>query len=148
MNLLGTCQSNRVGADIAATKKKMKRGTYKSMCWQHKTENLNVALWSDNNIVTKLSNYYSPTFLDATAGMKRRKKDAKGDQEREQTDVTFPEQKKDYSNIFHQIDNRNGKEQTYDLKLESKTHNWSSKLVFRMFGVNSSNAVLFYYRLV
>ena len=51
-NLLGTCQANRVGADITAIKKAMKRGTYEAVQFQHKTKNVNVAVWSDNSIVS------------------------------------------------------------------------------------------------
>ena len=71
---------------------------------------MNVALWADNNIVATLSNYHGPKFLDAEAGMKRRKKDTNGDREQEQTEVKCPEQNKDYYRTFHQIDNGNGKE--------------------------------------
>ena len=40
------------------------------------------------------------------------------------------------------------KEQRYDLKFESKTHNWAPKLVFRLFGVDSQNVFAYYCRLV
>ena len=147
-NLLGTCQSNRVGADIGPTKKAMKRGTYEAVQFQHKTKNLNAAVWSDNNIVSTCSNYHSPVFLDVGQGMRRRKKDKSGTRERNQSEVKCPEQNKDYSDTFGKIDSSNMKEQRYDLKFESKTHNWSPKLVFRLFGVNSQNAFAYYSRLV
>ena len=141
-NLLVTCQSNRVGADIGPTKKAMKRGTYEAVQFQHKTKDLNAAVWSDNNIVSTCSNYHSPVFLDVGQGMRRRKKDKSGTRERHQSEVKCPEQNKDYSNTFGKIDSSNMKEQRYDLKFESKKHNWSPKLVFRIFGVNSQNAYM------
>ena len=148
VNMLGTCQSNRVGADIAAAKKAMKRGTYEAIQWQHISENLNAAIWADNNIVSTLSNYHSPIFLDEGTGMRRRKKSKEGIRDREQSEVKCPAQNKDYSETFRQIDAGNGKEQRYDLKFESKLHNWSPKLVFRLFGINSQNARSYYLRLV
>ena len=143
-NLLGTCQANRMGADITATKKAMKRGTYEAVQFQHKTKSLNLAVWFDNSIVLMLSNYYSPVFLDVGQGMLRRKKDKNSTRERNQSEMKCPKENKDYSNTFGKIDSSNMKEQRYDQKFESKTHNWSPKLVFCLFGVNSQNAFAYY----
>ena len=95
-----------------------------------------------------MSNYHSPAFLNVGEGMRRRKKDKSGTRERHQSEVKCPEQNKDYSNTFGKIDSSNMKEQMYDLKFESKKHNWLPKLVFRIFGVNSQNAYAYYRRLV
>ena len=130
-NLLGTCQ-----------------GDVRDRTVPTQNKSLNVAVWSDNSIVSTLSNYHSPVFLDVGQGMRRRKKDKNGIRERNQSEVKCPEQNKDYSNIFCKIDSSNMKEQRYDIKFESKTHNWSPKLVFRVFGVNSQNAFAYYRRLV
>ena len=138
-NLLGTCQSNRVGAEIGPTKKAIKRGTYEAVQFQHNTKDLNVAVWSDNNIVSTLSNYHSPVFLDVGQGMRRQKKDKSGTRERNQLEVKCPKQNKDYSNGFRKINSSNMKEQRYGLTFESKTHHWPPALVFRLFGVNSQN---------
>ena len=53
-----------------------------------------------------------------------------------------------YSLTFHQIDKSNQKEASYDLGGNSKTHNWSPKLVFRYFNMNNANAHAYYKRLV
>ena len=51
INMLGTVQENRTGADTAAGKKAMKKYTYEAVMWQHDTEPLCYAIWSDNNLV-------------------------------------------------------------------------------------------------
>ena len=43
MNMVGTTQVNSVGADIKAQRKRMKKGTYECVCYQHNTLPLCVA---------------------------------------------------------------------------------------------------------
>ena len=49
LNMVGTVQCNRSGADTKDTTKKMKKGTYK-VCWQHNNKPLVFAAWGDNNV--------------------------------------------------------------------------------------------------
>ena len=106
------------------------------------------ALWGDNNIVTTLSNYHPPEFLEADSGMLRKRKSADGSREKEHTMANCPAQNKDYSKTFHEIDKANLKAATHDLKGHSKKHNWSPKIVFRAFNINNTNAYIYYRRLV
>ena len=148
INMVGTTQVNSVGADIKAQRKRMKKGTYECVCYQHNTLPLCVALWVDNNIVTALSNYHSPAILAEGEGMMRRKKADDGKRDRESSPVKCPAQNRTYSLTFHQIDKSNQKEATYDLGGNSKMHNWSLKLVFHYFNINNANAHVYYKRLV
>ena len=50
----------------------MKKNTYEAVMWQHDTEPLCYAIWSDNNLVRTLSNFHTPKVVDA--GIKRRRK--------------------------------------------------------------------------
>ena len=45
INMVGTAQSNRVGADVADKKKSMAIGTYESACYQHKSKPLSYVMW-------------------------------------------------------------------------------------------------------
>ena len=45
VNMVGTAQSNRTGADVASDKAAMKVGTYESAMFQHKTKPLVYAMW-------------------------------------------------------------------------------------------------------
>ena len=54
INMVGTAQANRTGADAGPDCKKMKKGTHETIMWQHKTMPLVFAAWSDNNIVKLL----------------------------------------------------------------------------------------------
>ncbi len=66
INMVGTSQSNRVGADIKDIVDKMKVGAYESRMLEHKGKNLVVVVmaWADNAIVKMLSNYHSASVLD------------------------------------------------------------------------------------
>ena len=71
VNMLGTTQENRTGADTAAEKKAMKKNTYEDVMWQHDTKLLCYAIWFDNNLVRILTNFHTPKLVDA--GIKRRR---------------------------------------------------------------------------
>jgi hypothetical protein len=68
INMVGTAQANRTGADIDCTKS-MKKGTYTAICWQHVWQPLCFAVWSDNALVRTLSNFHGPEILDAGIGV-------------------------------------------------------------------------------
>ena len=148
INMVGTTQSNRVGADVKEERKRMKVGTYECVFYQHNELPLCVALWADNNIVTTLSNFHSPTVLQEGEGMLHRKKGGDGKRERVRTPVKCPAQNKTYSLSFHQIDKSNGKEAKYDLGGKSQTHNWCPKIVLRLFNIGNSNSCVYYERLL
>ncbi|KAL7527939.1 hypothetical protein ACHAWF_002369 [Thalassiosira exigua] len=139
VNVVGTAQSNRTGADVTEAKNALVRGTYESKMFQHLTKPLVYALWSDNNIVKTLSNFQSPKILAAGQGVLRKKK-VDGKREQTQSEVPCPLQNKDYSETFHLIDKGNGAEKKYDLGGHSKTHNWTPKLVLRFVNMNFNNA--------
>ena len=63
VNMLGTIQSNRTGADIKPTCDKMKLRTYEMAVWQHKTRPLYVAAWADNTVMKTLSNFHSSKVI-------------------------------------------------------------------------------------
>jgi hypothetical protein len=50
--------------------KEIKKGTHKSLLYQHKTKPLLHAVWADNTFVKTLSNFHSPTIVEG--GMKTR----------------------------------------------------------------------------
>ena len=77
----------------------------------------------------------------------RRTQAEDGKRDRESSPVKCPAQNRTYSLTFHQIDKSNQKEAKYDLGGQSKTHNWSPKLVFRLFNMNNANAHAYYKRL-
>ena len=114
INMVGTAQANRTGANIECTKS-MKKGTYESVCWQHVWRNLCFAVWSDNALVRTLSNFHGPVILKAGMGVLRKKRDEDGKRERHKTEVPCPAQTKDYCATFHLIDKGNGAEASYDL---------------------------------
>ena len=124
-NMIGTAQENRTGADTAEEKKLLSKNTYEIVMWQHNTESLCYAIWSDNNLVRTLSNFHSPKVVDA--GLRRRRKVA-GVRERDPTAVPCPEQNIAYSDTFHLIDKGNMQEAKYDLSGQSRKHGWSPKL--------------------
>ena len=138
INMVGTAQANRVGADVDAIKKAMKIGTYQSEIFQHKDLPLVFAMWSDNNIVKNLSNFHSPQILPAGSAVRRKRK-VDGKREQHRTEVTCPVQNKSYSDTFHLIDKGNGTEAKYDLSGHTKTHNWSPKLTMRFFNMHFNN---------
>ena len=81
-------------------------------------------------------------------GVLRKKRDEDGKRERHKTEVPCPEQTKDYCNTFHLIDKGNGVEASYDLGGKSRLHNWSPKLVFRLYNMALNNAYKMYMALV
>ncbi|KAL3764002.1 hypothetical protein ACHAW5_000041 [Stephanodiscus triporus] len=127
INIVGTAQANRTGANIGFTKS-MRKGTYKSICWQHSWRLLCFAVWSDNALVKTLSNFHGLEILDAGMGVLRKKRDADGKRERTKTEVPCPAQTCDYCKTFH--DKGNGAEANYDLGGKSRLHNWLPKLIF------------------
>ena len=81
MNMYGTTQSNHVGAEMKEDRKMMKVGTYECVCYKYNELPLCVALWTNNIIVTTLSNFYSPIILKEGEGMLHRKKYSNGRRE-------------------------------------------------------------------
>ena len=148
INAVGTAQANRVGPNVKEALKSLKKGTYKSLVFQHKTKPLVYALWSDNNIVKTLSNFHTPEILPVGDGLKRKKREADGRREQHKSEVKCPSQNKDYSKIFHLIDKGNKNEAKYDLAGMSRTHNWTPKLVLRLFNMAFNNAMKVYLALV
>jgi hypothetical protein len=130
MNMVGTAQSNRTGANVKDVIDKMKVGTYESCFWQHNNKNLVYAAWSDNAIVKTLSNFHGVLSLDAINGVMRRGKDKNGLREMKQKAVSCPAQTKEYCMTFHLIDKGNAREAKYDMAGATLSHNWSPKLVF------------------
>jgi hypothetical protein len=132
LNMVGTSQSNRVGAAVKDICDKMKIGTYESTIWEHNSKNLVFAAWSDNAIVKTLPNYHGATILDVENGLMWRGKDENKKREMKQKPVPCPAQTKDYCETFHLIDKGNGAEAKYDMAGKSRSHNWAPKLVFRL----------------
>jgi hypothetical protein len=62
INMVGTAQANCTRAEVKEELNKIKRGTYESLCFQHRTKSLCFAFWSDNNLVKTLSNFHPPTI--------------------------------------------------------------------------------------
>ena len=56
INMMGTIQSNWMGADIKVTCDGIAKRTCKTAVWQHNTLSLYVAAWADNDVVKTLSN--------------------------------------------------------------------------------------------
>ncbi len=146
--MVGTSQSNRVGAAVKDICDKMKIGTYDSAIWEHNSKNLVFAAWSDNAIVKTLSNFHGATILDAENGLMRRCKDKNKKREMKQKPVPCPAQTKDYCEMFHLIDKGNGAEAKYDMARKSRSHNWAPKLVFRLFNMAMNNAYVMYKELI
>ncbi len=55
---------------------------------------------------------------------------------------------KNYCTTFHLIDKGNGVEANYNLVGKSRLHNWSPKLIFRLFNMVLNNAYKMYTALV
>jgi hypothetical protein len=123
INMVGTAQANHIGANIAPKIATMKKGTYKIVCWQHKTQTLCFAVWSDNALVKTLSNFHGLDILKAGMGVMRKQRDNNSKQVSNRMVVPRPAQTKDYCKTFHLIDKRNGAEVNYDLGGESWLHN-------------------------
>jgi hypothetical protein len=147
INMVGTAQANRTGADIDCTKS-MKKGTYDAICWQHVWWSFCFAVWSNNALVRTLSNFHGPEILEAGMGVLRKRRDDDGKRERHRTEVRCPAQTRDYCATFRLIDKGNGAEASYDLGGKSRLHNWSPKLVFRLYNMALNNAYKMYRALV
>ena len=67
MNMVGTVMDNRTGAgkEAKAKNKTMKKGSYDSVLYQHDSEPLVYAMWTDNNIVRTLSNFHPPFIIES-----------------------------------------------------------------------------------
>jgi hypothetical protein len=115
LNMVGTSQSNRVGAKIKDILDKMKGRTYKSKIWEHNSKNLVVAAWADNAIMMTLSNYHAATVMEAEDGLMRRAKDKSKKRAMRQKAVLCLAQTKAYCKTFHLNDKGNGKETKYDM---------------------------------
>ena len=144
-NMIGTAQENRTGADTAEEKKRLSKNTYETVMWQHNSECLCYAIWSDKNLVRTLSNFHSPKVVDG--GIRRRRK-VHGVRERDPVSVPCPQQNIDYSDTFHLIDKGNGAEAKYDLSGQSRKHGWSPKLSLRLFNMNFNNTYKIYMALM
>ena len=71
---------------------KHEKGTYKSIIFQHDSEELVLAMWSNNNIVRTLSNFHYPNIVED--GLNRKKK-VDGKHDHAQTPMQCPQQNKD-----------------------------------------------------
>ena len=109
--------------------------------FQHDPLPLTYAMWSDNNIVCTLSNFYPTTIIKA--GIKRKHK-VDSVRERDSTAVSCPVHNKFYSETFHWIDKGNGSEATYDIGMQTHSHGWKPKLAFWYFNMNLNNAYKIY----
>ena len=106
INVVGTSQSNRCGSDskeVAAERKKTKKGSYEGKFWVHKTKPLCVAIWADNAHVLTLSNHHSPRFHNEANGVRRRKRNKNGTRDQLPSWVKIPEQTKRYVEFFLEL---------------------------------------------
>ena len=103
VNMVGTAQSNQMGANVKVIVDKMKVGTYKSCCWQHNIKHLVYAAWVGNAIVKTLSNCHGAISLDTENGVMGRGKDKNGSREMRQKTVQCPVQTKTYCTTFYLI---------------------------------------------
>ena len=102
--------------------------------WQHNTQSLVAAVWSDYNLVKILANYHEPQIIPA--GMMRRKIGEDGIRQKDATSVNAPMQNVDYSDTYYQIDKLNQIEARHVLGKEgSKKHGWVPKLPFCFFNM-------------
>ncbi len=147
INMVGMVQANHTGANIDCTKS-MKKGTYDAICWQHVWRSLCFAMWSGNALVQTLSNFHGLEILEAGMGALRKRRDDNGKRERHQTEVSCPAQTRDYCTTFYLINKGNGAEASYDLGGKSRLHNWSPKLVFRLYNMALNNAYKMFTALV
>jgi hypothetical protein len=148
LNMVGTSQSHRLGANIKDVVNKMKVGTYESKIWGHNSKNLVVVAWADNAIVKTMSNYHGAAVLEVEDGLMRRAKDKSGKRVMRQKAVPCPAQTKAYCQMFHLIDKGNGKEAKYNMAGKNRSHNWVPKLVFHLFNMAMNNAYVVYKELV
>ncbi len=148
LNMVGTVQCNRSGANTKDATKKMKKGTYESVCWQHNNKPLLFAAWGDNTVVKMLSNCHGPEILPAGDGVSRKRRGEDGKREWESTEVSCPAQTKYYCWTFHLIDKGNNAERPYDMGGKSWKHNWSPKIIFWLINMSMANAYHIYGALV
>ena len=125
----------------------MKTGSCEGKFWVHKTKPLCVAIWADNMHVLTLSNHHSPRFVPATEGVYRRKRNEDGTRDQFATCVKIPAQTRRYVETFFRIDQKNKRDAMFDLKMVSKKHNWSPKIVMRLMNMHLGNASIYYERL-
>ena len=92
INMVGTANENRNGANTKEKKKEMKKGDYESILFHHNDKPLCYAMCLDNNIVHTLSNFHPTKILQNGLLRKRR---VGGVRERHQTSVSCPEQNRD-----------------------------------------------------
>jgi hypothetical protein len=95
-----------------------------------------------------MSNFYGPMILKAGRGVLQKKRDSGGKRERTKTEVSCPAQMRDYCETFHLIDKGNGAGANYDLGGNSRLHNWSPKLIFRLYNMSLNNVYKMYKPLV
>ena len=145
MNMLGTAQENRTGADTAEEKKATKKNTYEAAMWQYGNEPLCYAIWSDNNFVRNVFNFHTPVVVGKSL---KRKRMIQGTREKTLSAVLCPQQNVVYLETFHLIDKGNGAEAKYDLARESKKHEWNLKLSLRLFNMNFNSAYRIYLALM
>jgi hypothetical protein len=148
LNMVGTSQSHRLGANIKDVVNKMKVGTYESKIWGHNSKNLVVVAWADNAIVKTMSNYHGAAVLEAEDGLMRRAKDKSGKRVMRQKAVPCPAQTKAYCQMFHLIDKGNGAEKTYNMGGQSRTHNWLPNIIFWLINMMMANAYRIYCTMV
>ena len=90
INLIGTCQCNRIGADTDCLKDGIVEiGSYDSVAWQRKDGKLSFCVWGDNNLVKTLSNFHQPSRVPDGIERKRR---VDGMREETRTKVSCPVQ--------------------------------------------------------
>jgi hypothetical protein len=63
INMVGMAQTNRTGADVANKISWMKKGMYKSICWQHKMRPLCFVVWLNNALVKTCPIFTDKKFL-------------------------------------------------------------------------------------
>jgi hypothetical protein len=99
--MVGTAQTNRTRADVAKIVVKMKKGTYESVCWQHKMRPLCFAVWLDIALVKMLSDFHGPEILKSGLDVMQKRRDDDGRRERHNTKVPCPVHMGDYCKAFH-----------------------------------------------
>ena len=122
----------------ATMKKGVKRAAKRNKKCRHK---INTTINPDSVMV-------SGEILEAGMGVLRKRRDDDGKLERHRTEVRCPAQTRDYCATFRLIDKGNGAEASYDLGGKSRLHNWSPKLVFRLYNMALNNAYKMYRALV
>ena len=91
-----------------------------------------------------LSNFHLPKILAKGAGVLRKKRGMDGKREQTRSEVPCLVKNKPYSETLHLIDKGNDKEAKYDLGGQSKAHNWSPKVFWRLINISMANAFVLY----